>query len=176
MFDLPHLIKCIRNNLMKYTFKFGQYTATWQDILNFYNKDKELQIKAAPKLTDKHIRPKNFAKIKVKYATQILSHTVAASICMHVIVGSLPSSAMGINGHSSRALKCALNQTFPHLKFFVTFIKSLKIVNGNEVTGRIKCINGWLITINAICQIWNHLKQNHGFKFLLTRRLNTNPI
>ena len=95
MFDPPHLIKCIRNNLMKYTFKFGQHTATWQDIRNFYNKDKELQIRAAPKLTDKHIWPNNFAKIKVKYATQILSHTVAASICMHVSVGSLPSSAMG---------------------------------------------------------------------------------
>ena len=40
MFDPPHLIKCIRNNLMKYTFKFGQYTATWQDILNFYNRDR----------------------------------------------------------------------------------------------------------------------------------------
>ena len=44
------------------------------------------------------------------------------------------------------------------------------------MTGRIKCINGWLIAINAICQIWNHLKQNHAFKFLLTRRLNTDPI
>ena len=124
-------------------------------------------------------------------------HTVAASICMHVSVGSLPSSAMGtaeciskfdslfdsVNAstiHSSKALKCALTQTTPHLKYFeqaITFIKSLKIVNGNEeVTGRIKCINGWLITINAICQIWNHLKQNHGFKFLLIRRLNTDPI
>ena len=182
---------------MKYNFKFGQYTATWQDIVNFYKKDKELQIRAAPKLTDKHIRPNNFAKMKVKYATQVLSHTVAASICMHVSVGGLPSSAMGtaeciskfdslfdsVNAstiHSSKALKCALTQTSPHLTFFqqaTTFIKSLKIVNGNEeVTGRIKCINGWLITINAICQIWDHLKQNHGFKFLLTRRLNTDPI
>ena len=155
---------------MKYNFKFGQYTATWQDIVNFYKKDKELQIRAAPKLTDKHIRPNNFAKMKVKYATQVLSHTVAASICMHVSVGGLPSSAMGtaeciskfdslfdsVNAstiHSSKALKCALTQTSPHLTFFqqaTTFIKSLKIVNGNEeVTGRIKCINGWLITINA---------------------------
>lgn len=82
MFDPPHLIKCIRNNLMKYTFTFGHYTAKWQDIVAFYNKDKEMPIRAAPKLTDKHIHPNNFQKMKVKYATQILSHTVAASICM----------------------------------------------------------------------------------------------
>ena len=159
MFDPPHLIKCIRNNLMKYTFRFGQYTAKWEDIIHFYNKDMELQIRAAPKITDKHIRPNNFAKMKVKYATQILSHTVAASICMHVSVGSLPSSAMGTaeciskfdslfdavnvsTVHSSKALKCALTQTSPHLNFFeqaISFIKSLKIVQGNEeVTSRIK--------------------------------------
>ncbi len=166
MFDPPHLIKCIRNNLMKYTFKFGQYTATWQDIVNFYNKDKELPIRAAPKLTDKHIRPNNFAKMKVKYATQILSHTVAASICMYVSVRGLPSSAMGtaeciskfdslfdcVNVstiHSTKKLKCALTQTSHHLSFFeqaISFIKNLRIVQGNEdVTGRIKCINGgWL--------------------------------
>ena len=80
---------------MKYTFKFGQYTAKWEDIINFYNKDTELPIGAAPKITDKHIRPNNFIKMKVKYATQILNHTVAASICMHVRIGSLSSSAMG---------------------------------------------------------------------------------
>ena len=95
MFDPPHLIKCIRNNLMKYTFKFDQYTAKWQDIEEFYTKDKELPIRAAPKLTEKHIRPNNFSNMKVKYATQVLSHTVAASICMYVSVGGLPSSAMG---------------------------------------------------------------------------------
>ncbi|CAB4039939.1 Hypothetical predicted protein [Paramuricea clavata] len=163
MFDPPHLIKCIRNNLMKYTFKFGQYTAKWQDIVVFYNKDKELPIRAAPKLTDKHIRPNNFAKMKVKYATQILSHTVTASICMYVSVGGLPSSAMGtaeciskfdslfdsVNVstiHSQKSLKCALTQTSPHLSFFeqaISFIKSIKIFQGDEeVTGRIKCLNG----------------------------------
>ena len=45
-----------------------------------------------------------------------------------------------------------------------------------ELTGRIQCLNGLVVTINAIRLIWNHLHQNHGFKFLLTRRLNTDPI
>ena len=35
MFDLPHLIICIRNNLIKYTFRFGQYTTKWEDIVAF---------------------------------------------------------------------------------------------------------------------------------------------
>ena len=33
-----------------------------------------------------------------------------------------------------------------------------------------------MLTINAILLIWEHLKVSHEFKFLLTRRLNTDPI
>ena len=40
MFDPPHLIKCICNNFMIYTFKFGNLVASWKDIETFYNKDK----------------------------------------------------------------------------------------------------------------------------------------
>ena len=95
MFDPPHLLKCTRNNLMKYTFRFGNYSACWKDIVDFYEKDKLLPIRAAPKLTEKHIHPTNFQKMKVKYATQIFSHTVAAAICTYFSVGSLAPSALG---------------------------------------------------------------------------------
>ena len=71
MFDPPHLLKGIRNNLMNYTFHFGQCSASWKDIEDFYEKDKTLPIRSAPKLTDNHINPSNFQKMKVKYATQI---------------------------------------------------------------------------------------------------------
>ena len=33
--------------------------------------------------------------MNVKLATQVLSHTVAATMCKYVCVGALPSSAMG---------------------------------------------------------------------------------
>ena len=56
MFDPPHLLKCVRNNLMKYSFKFDNYTATWKDIESFYNKDMTLAIQTAPKLTDTFVR------------------------------------------------------------------------------------------------------------------------
>lgn len=197
MFDPPHLIKCVRNNLLNYTFKFGNYTAQWKDIADFYEKDKELPIRAAPKLTEKHIRPNNFCKMKVKYATQVLSHTVAASLCTYVSIGGLASSAMGtaellfkfdslfdcVNVskiNSPKVLKCAMTTTSSHQKYMeeaFAFIKELKVFQGNEeVTGRIKCLRGWLVTIKAILSIWDQLHQNHAFKFLLTRRLNTDPI
>ena len=49
IFDPPHLIKCVRNNLMKYCFRFGQYVASWKDIEDLYTKDSALPIRSAPK-------------------------------------------------------------------------------------------------------------------------------
>ena len=106
MFHPPHLLKCIRNNLIKYTFKFGEYVTVWKDIEDFYSNDISLPIRAAPKLTEKHIRPTNFQKMTVKYATHVLSHTVAAAICTYVSLGSLP-------------LQWALQNYFPDLILFL---------------------------------------------------------
>ena len=124
--------------------------------------------------------------MKVKYATQILSHTVAASLCTYVSLGVLPQSAMGtaefiskfdslfdsVNSstlYSPKDLKRAFTEKSNHI--------NLKVYNGDtEVTGRIKCLKGWLVTLNAILLIWDDLKQNHNFKFLYTRRLNTDPL
>ena len=139
------------------------------------------------------MHPNNFQKMKVKLATQVMSHTVAASLCMYVSVGALDSTAMGtaeviqkfdsifdcVNSsslHSSKKLKCALSDQTTHQEFMkaIAFIKGLKVFNGNdEVTGRIKCLKGWLVTLNAILLIWECLKTTHKFKFLLTRQLNT---
>ena len=197
MFDPPHLIKSVRNNLIKYSFRFGEHVASWEDIEAVYSRDSALPIRSVPKLTEKHIRPNNFNKMKVKLATQVLSHTVAATICTYVSVGALPSSAMGtaefiekfdstfdcVNSsslQSTKVLKCALSDQTKHQDFMkeaIGFIKGLKVVNGNEeVTGRIKCLKGWVMTLNAILLIWEHLKKTRDFKFLLTRRLNTDPI
>ena len=147
MFDPPHLIKCIRNNLMKYTFKFGNLVASWKDIEAFYNKDKSLQIRSAHKLTNKYIHPNNFNKMKVKYATQVLSHTVAASLCTYISLGVLPQTAMGtahlilkfdslfdgVNSsklYSPKHIKKPITETASHVNFFkdmINFIKSLQV-------------------------------------------------
>jgi hypothetical protein len=182
---------------MKYTFKFDGYVAVWNDVENFYQKDISLTIRAAPKLTEKHTHPNNFAKMRIKYATQVLIHIVAAAICTYVSVGGLPSSAMGtaellsrfdsifycFNSstlHTTKKRRCSVNEKTSHIEYLkesITFIKNLKVFQGDkDVTGRIKCLHGWLVTINALILIWNKLKSNHQFKFLFTRRLNTDPL
>ena len=174
------------------------WLATWKDIDSFYNNDKTLAIRTAlPKLTEKHLHPNGYSKMKVKYATQIFSHTVAAAICSYVSMGGLPQSDLGtavplfqfdsifdcVNSstiHSTKKMKCSMSDATSHQSFTkdsIKFIMSLEVLDGvNIVTGRIKCLQGWLVTLNAILQIWEHLKTMHDFKFLLTRRLNSDPI
>jgi hypothetical protein len=114
MFDPPHLIKCIRNNLMKYSFMFGNLVASWKDIEVFYDKDKSLTIRSAPKLTERHLHPNNFVKMKVKYATQILSHTVAASLCTYVSLGVLPQLPWVQQSSFLNLILCLIVSTVQH--------------------------------------------------------------
>ena len=135
--------------------------------------------------------------MKVKYATQVLSHTVAAAICTYVSLGSLPSSAMGtaellsrfdfifdcLNSsrlHTTKKHRCAINEKTSHIDYLkdsIKFIRNLKVFDENKnVIGRIKCLHGWLVILNAIILIWEKLKTEYQFKILLTRRLNTDPL
>lgn len=69
MYDPPHLIKSVRNNLLKYDLMHEEKTVSWQHIVKFFNHDQSYAIRGAPKLTNSHIHPNNFEKMKVKFAS-----------------------------------------------------------------------------------------------------------
>lgn len=86
LYDYVHLQKGVRNNLLTKDlivdkYKKGEYRqfASWKDIETAYKMDKHsfLRQRQMPKLTNKHVDPTLIPKMKVKYATQVLSHTVA---------------------------------------------------------------------------------------------------
>ncbi|VEN45922.1 unnamed protein product [Callosobruchus maculatus] len=72
LFDIPHLLKSIRNNFFSYTFVLSNQEIRKQYLETFYSHDKTKQHRLAPKLTDDHIYPNNFQKMKVKLACQVL--------------------------------------------------------------------------------------------------------
>lgn len=91
-FDLPHLIKVIRNNLqtkdiihhiLKRWSIFDNdncidvkksYTATWDDIVDVFKFDSMGSQKLLKKITDEHIQP-NKLKMKVSVAVQVFSQS-----------------------------------------------------------------------------------------------------
>lgn len=78
MFDTPHLIKAMRNILMKYSIQFESEEAKWTYIEELYGLEKKQDLRMVPKLTEAHISPTGFQKMRVKFATQVFSSTVAS--------------------------------------------------------------------------------------------------
>ena len=74
LYDLPHLLKNVRHNFKKSNYKNGDVEVKWVYIVDFYNMDKVMSIRMAPKLTDKYITVTPFSTMQVNLAAQTLSH------------------------------------------------------------------------------------------------------
>ncbi|GFO01450.1 transposable element p transposase-like protein [Plakobranchus ocellatus] len=93
MFDPPHLMKSIRNNLKRHGFTKDGADVSWEFVERFYQMDSSLPIRMAPKLTKRHILVPTFADLNVKLAAQVLSHTVAAGITTMIKPNAIPPTA-----------------------------------------------------------------------------------
>jgi len=188
MYDPPHLLKNIRNNLKKSGFRMNNKEIKWSYIEQFFEFDKKCGVRMAPKLTSKHIHLPPFAGLRVKYATQILSHSVAAGLSFMVAAKLLPEEAQetalflenfdqlfnafnsGLT-HSPQRMRHALSDTSGHIKF----LEEMKIWLGvlqSQLPRSLPCVAGWLMTCNSLLSLWADLSRNCDVKFLFTNRLN----
>lgn len=197
LFDTPHIIKAVRNNLIKYDFHVDGKVASWKDIEALYNIDSKNSIRCCPKLTTNHLYPNNFQKMKVKLATQVLSHTVSSAMLMATSGGLLPPSAVGtaeliaqfdkifdcLNStsfDSSKIYNHPLSSESHHFKFMADMcslvgrIKVKEPTTGKDVTSSLKCLKALQTTINGMFQVWESVQPS--VKFLCTRRLNQDPL
>lgn len=84
LYDPPHLIKGIRNNLLvknlKYTIDGIEKVAKWDHLIKLFQEDPGYKgIRLLKNLTEDHINPEK-CKMKVKFATQIFSQRVASTM------------------------------------------------------------------------------------------------
>lgn len=59
---------------------FESEEAKWVYVEQLYELEKNKDLRMVPKLTEAHIFPTGFQKMRVKFATQIFSSTVASGI------------------------------------------------------------------------------------------------
>lgn len=96
LYDPPHLLKCVRNNLLmhncKFTWKRKEQAASWNDIETLYDLDVgDSDTKMLNKLTDAHVRKNKIKKMKVKIAAQVFSHRVSSTMRGLLKHGKLPN-------------------------------------------------------------------------------------
>ena len=189
MYDPPHLIKSIRNNLKLYGFDINGASISWIHIVKFFEQDSSSPIRLAPKLTKRHLTVPPFSHLRVSLATQVLSHSVAAGMLTLSKYGCLPLEATHtanflnrfnrlFNCFNSRTAKGssemdhAISNTSSHINFLNECIQWLDSVLPLNKTKKLPCLSGWKLSISALKGLWSFLRDVHEFPFLYTSRLN----
>lgn len=198
VFDVTRLMRVTRNVFRSHELHFREKRASWTDIELFFRRDSQMRLPLAPKLSVGHLEPNRCQKMETKYAVQIFSSSIAAGLSAHIASGELPLETIGtmefihnfdqlfdiLNSSASTASNTKeFGQAFTgsmhemsFLQQILDFLKSIKVVDRNGVYVKsIKCFDRWQITINAIIQLWDVLKE-YQLPSLCTKRLNQESI
>lgn len=198
MFDVPHLFKNLRNNLIKKNFIFEGREVSFKDIKCTYECDKNSSTsRALLHITDAHISPGPFQLMSCKLAMQLFSNRVVTAMKSCIMTGQLKSQTAPqtvkmikklndlmdcLNSNSlfnSNPSKCALSDKCPQqLALLVKAkecFKTLNIVSPNQKNIRPICFDGMEWTINAMIMLFEEQKKI-GYHYLLTRRVNSDVI
>lgn len=102
--DVPHVLKNVRNCMLtqdillpsdivtQYTLPGPVVTVSHVQRLLEFQESSELKI--APALKRKHVKPKQFEKMKVSYAAQLFSHSVSSALRFCICANLMPAEAL----------------------------------------------------------------------------------
>jgi hypothetical protein len=102
--DIPHLLKNIRNSLQTndiilpddtvHDYGLNSNAVTLSHVYKLVELQDNMTFKLAPSLSSKHVYPKQFEKMNVKLAAQLLSHSTASALRYAVQQNMLPADAL----------------------------------------------------------------------------------
>lgn len=201
IYDTPHLMKSIRNNLLNGNYILDNEIISFSDVRDTYRIDQRSQTGARSmvKITSAHLNPNPFQKLSVKLAVQIFSHSVSSAIQTAVQTGVLNSSTAlttanfltscnnlfdclnSVQRYNKNPYACALSQNTPTVE--QTLISCLEMFQKIKkvdfkakcTVSRPPCFDGFVSTITAVLDIYYELL-NEGKLFLLTSKLNQDPL
>lgn len=96
IYDPPHLLKCTRNMLYKHDVQLNVknsngtlrvLTASWDHIREAVKLDRKEPYQALYKITNDHLDPNAFKKMKVSLAAQVMSNKMAANLHAQAVKG-----------------------------------------------------------------------------------------
>ncbi|CAG4944833.1 unnamed protein product [Colias eurytheme] len=185
-FDTPHLLKGVRNNLLKKDAEFLQNGETkcakWEHLKLLLDiDDGDDEIRLLNKLTEMHIIKEKIPKMKVKYAAQVFSQRVSSAMRFLARHNVLPEECKGtadfllifdklfdtFNGHSyklsEKQYKRCLKNNSLHFKLWDDLIPILESIKFKSVVRK----NGiQSIKYESIPSVKNWVKNIKTFKEL----------
>lgn len=94
MYDTPHLIKSTRNSFLKYHFEVDGKSSSINHVKYLVDFYAAKSYSPVSKVTETHLNPNTFEKMRVKYAVQLLSRSVSKSLKLLVSTKEIDESAL----------------------------------------------------------------------------------
>lgn len=200
IFDVPRLVKSVRNDLIGCSFQKGEKTFCYSDIEETYKiHNRNYKNSVSFKITDAHINPKPFQKNSVKLALQVFSNTMASTIRTYCSTNELISDTAENTADfidfintlfdclNSRSLysennyNCALSDANCVKQFLLDassyFVHMFKRIDKGEITylSHPSCFDGFTQTVKGVLSFFEDEKKDNT-EHLLTSRLNQDII
>nr|XP_037280523.1 uncharacterized protein LOC119173843 [Rhipicephalus microplus] len=171
--DFPHLIKCLRNNLLLHDFNTPDGLVSLDAVKDVYAMDGSIvTLRVMHGIREAHLNPNNFEKMRVPYAYQLFGPQVTRGLrfyqqdvepsrrsCIQATLRFFEMINSIINIMSSRYARVALRLNSSAVDCLYTFLAYL-----TEWESHVKGTRGFLsqstaagfrVTIKAPCYCWN---------------------
>ena len=197
MYDVPHLVKNLRNNLLNHDIIINDQTVSFKHLQRLYELDKQSSLRLCPKLTDGHFNLKPFKKMKVSLATQVLSHSVSSALKTYVRFNQIDQSALvtadfveridqvfdilnsrcQIDHKWKKPLTVRSHDQFTMLDEAVDWVSSWKFRHVlTKKDKRLPFHEGLILTIRSIRMASSFLLTDKCFKYVMTSRFNQDIV
>jgi hypothetical protein len=194
IFDVPHLVKNVRNNLRRHDIKTDtESVISWKHIEKLYDVDSSNSIRLTHKLKKAHLNPIGQQSMRVRLATQVFSHSVAASLSTCIEAQLLLPEAIHtadfvskmdtlfdiLNSrkrYADKKQRCAIinlstdGSLLKQLTDLQTWVKEWTFI-GVKNQDKISSHWGLVSTITSVISLSQDLFAD-GFKFFCTARVN----
>jgi len=193
MADPPHLLKNIRNCLLTQNISLPDdivrvnglptNTVSLQHVKDLISIQEGMELKVAPKLTQIHVNPGKFQKMKVNIAAQVLSHSTSTALQLCVARKLLPDAALTTAWFLQTVNDWfdTMNARFPLASLFKSSTAKVEMLKrfrdlflGLHFSGRDSwkpIQSGVRLSTSSVLDVFDDLVVNGSYKYLMTGRL-----
>lgn len=197
-YDFPHLIKSLRNLLLKSDLETLDGKISFDVFKEIYNLESENIAKTCLKFTSAHLAPNAFEKMRVSLATQVFSRTSAAAIktahqlnCLQytselaqatqmftIKINDLFDSMNSGSQYDKNILKRGVkvgNVAYNYIKDILKYLNAIQI---SPSTPRNFCLKGLEQTLNGVILLSEDIA-NGSFPeadYLLTKKIHQDVL
>jgi hypothetical protein len=188
-YDVPHLLKLVRNNLITHGYRLLSGTVINIAMLERLFAKLTGEVRMAPKLTSDLINVKNQDRMKVYKAARLLSSSTAQAIQLHfpndpamlemadfILEVDRWFDTLDSRGrfHKLKRVKCGyevhLSEQTLALEKFSTTVKTMTVLCPKK--SRMSFQKGVQIGSKSLTEIYPYLQSEYGIDYLLASRFN----